>query len=410
MNPDQNLSPSQIDVASEMEAEVRMSPPPEMAHLRPDDGIPWGAVVRGIFWLIVLFGLLFSTPYLVEELSFAVTRGRLRAEALVARQELTRLPQWEERFRWVVKSVFPGVVGVEASRGEVTLRGPARSWSSPPPKIREESVGSGVIVDEEGYIVTSLHVVEQARDIVVRLADGRTIKSVQLVGSDPLNDLAVLKIPGGGLTAVPWGDSDQLEVGDTVLAIGNPYGLTRTVTAGIISAKERRAQSNAGGFQELLQTDAAMNPGNSGGPLVNIRGEIVGINSAIYGEAYRGISFAIPSRVARQVYEQIRREGRSRHGWLGIQMADLDEDEARSRKIPDTRGVVVLSVLPGSPAEKAGLLPGDVVRTWNGEVVEDSSALGVMVAKTPVGSEVPVEIYRQGRPQTVRVLVGQRPL
>ncbi|MBC7337404.1 MAG: trypsin-like peptidase domain-containing protein, partial [Clostridia bacterium] len=200
--------------------------------------------------------------------------------------------------------------------------------------------------------------------------------------------------PGSGLTAVPWGDSDQLEVGDTVLAIGNPYGLTRTVTAGIISAKERRAQSNAGGFQELLQTDAAMNPGNSGGPLVNVRGEIVGINSAIYGEAYRGISFAIPSRVARQAYEQIRREGRSRHGWLGVQMADLDEEEARSRKIPDSRGVVVLSVLPGSPAEKAGLRPGDVIRTWNGQVVEDSSALGVMVAQTPVGSEVPMEIYR----------------
>ncbi|MBC7351046.1 MAG: trypsin-like peptidase domain-containing protein [Thermogutta sp.] len=412
MNPDPNYTASQAGVVSESEAEpeVRMSPPPEMAQISSDDGIPWGTVLRGLFWLVVFFGLLFSVPYLVEELSFAVTRGRLRAEALVARDQLARLPQWEERFRWVVKSVFPGVVGVEASRGEMALDRPGRSLPGPAPRIREESVGSGVIVDEEGYIVTSLHVVEQARDIVVRLADGRTIKSVQLVGSDPLNDLAVLKIPGSGLTAVPWGDSDQLEVGDTVLAIGNPYGLTRTVTAGIISAKERRAQSNAGGFQELLQTDAAMNPGNSGGPLVNVRGEIVGINSAIYGEAYRGISFAIPSRVARQAYEQIRREGRSRHGWLGVQMADLDEEEARSRKIPDSRGVVVLSVLPGSPAEKAGLRPGDVIRTWNGQVVEDSSALGVMVAKTPVGSEVPMEIYRQDQPQTLRVLVGQRPL
>lgn len=146
MNPDQIYNASQPGIASETEPEVRMSPPPEMAQIRSDDGIPWGMVLRGLFWLVVLFGLLFSTPYLVEELSFAVTRGRLRAEAAVARDQLARLPQWEERFRWVVKSVFPGVVGVEASRGEIALDRPGRPSSGTGPRIREESVGSGVIV------------------------------------------------------------------------------------------------------------------------------------------------------------------------------------------------------------------------------------------------------------------------
>lgn len=391
--------------------EFQLTPPPEAASPPGDHGLPWGTILRGLFWLTVLFGVLFSVPFLVEEVSYAVARGRLRAEADVAGQRLQQLPDWEERFRLVVKSVFPGVVGIEASRGEVVLGRPPRSLRGfLQPEMREESMGSGVIVDEEGYIITSFHVVDQARDIVIRLADGRTIKQVDIVGTDPLNDLAVLKISAKGLKAVPWGDSDKLEVGDTVLAIGNPYGLTRTVTAGIVSAKERRAQSNAGGFQEYLQTDAAMNPGNSGGPLVNVRGEIVGINSAIYGEAYRGISFAIPSRVAREVYEQIRREGRSRHGWLGIQMADLDEEQAKIHGLEEPRGVLVLSVLPGSPAARAGLQPGDVIVGWDNRPVEDSAALGVMVARTPVGTQVAVEILRGKTKQTVSVRVGQRPL
>lgn len=411
MSLQQESPSSDVGLAGDALANFKMTPVPESPQPAGENGFPWVMIIRGLFWLAIFFGVLFSIPYLLEGLAYAVAHGRLRAEADFARQRLAELPPWEERFRLVVKSVFPGVVGVEAARGEIVARGPGRSFRSfGPPELREESMGSGVIVDTDGYIITSLHVVEQARDIVVRLADGRTIKKVDIVGTDPLNDLAVLKISAAGLTAVPWGDSDTLEVGDTVLAIGNPYGLTRTVTAGIVSAKERRAQSNAGGFQEYLQTDAAMNPGNSGGPLVNLKGEIVGINSAIYGEAYRGISFAIPSRVAREVYEQIRREGRSRHGWLGIQMGDLSEEQARIRGLEDEKGVVVLSVLPQSPAELAGLQPGDVIRSWNGQPVEDAAALGVMVARTPVGSQVSVEILRKKETMTLQVRVGQRPL
>lgn len=370
---------------------------------------PTVLLIRATLWLVAFVSIVFAVPYLAEEISYAIVRGRLRAEADSAKARLSELPEREERYRQVIKTVFPGVVGIETVRESNVTRIPRRS-TFPLPDLREESMGSGVIVDPQGYVVTSLHVVEQAKEITIRLADGRSIKDAAIVGIDPLNDLAVLKIPSKGLMAVPWGDSDQLEVGDTVLAIGNPYGLTRTVTAGIVSAKERRAQSQAGGFQEFLQTDAAMNPGNSGGPLVNLRGEIVGINSAIYGEAYRGISFAIPSRVARNVYEQIRKDGQTRHGWLGVQMGDVDESLAKSHGMEDSRGALVLSVLPGSPAELAGIQPGDIILTWDGKPLEDSAALGVAVARTPVGSDVAIELRRGREEKKLTVRVGQRPM
>lgn len=366
-------------------------------------------LIRATLWLIAFITIVLAVPYLAEEISYAIVRGRLRAEADYAKAHLGQMPEWDERYRYVIKTVFPGVVGIETVRENSVARVPRRS-ALPLPDLREESMGSGVIVDPQGYVVTSLHVVDQAKEITIRLADGRTVKDAAIVGTDHLNDLAVLKIPSKGLMAVPWGDSDKLEVGDTVLAIGNPYGLTRTVTAGIVSAKERRAQSQIGGFQEFLQTDAAMNPGNSGGPLVNLRGEIVGINSAIYGEAYRGISFAIPSRVAQNVYEQIRQNGQARHGWLGVQMGDVDDETAQSRGMDDPHGTLVLSVLPGSPAELAGIQPGDIILTWDGKPIEDAAALGVTVARTPVGTHVNVEILRGRDRKPITVRVGQRPM
>ncbi len=383
--------------------------PPVMAvPAESSSAFPATLLVRAVLWLIAFVSIILAVPYLAEEISYAIVRGRLRAEADSAKAWLNQIPESENRYRHVIKTVFPGVVGIETVRETTVARLPRRTF--PLPDLREESMGSGVIVDPQGYIVTSLHVVEQAKEITVRLADGRLIKDPTIVGTDPLNDLAVLKIPSKGLMAVPWGDSDELEVGDTVLAIGNPYGLTRTVTAGIVSAKERRAQSQAGGFQEFLQTDAAMNPGNSGGPLVNLRGEIVGINSAIYGEAYRGISFAIPSRVARHVYEQIRRDGQTRHGWLGVQMGDVDETTAQAHELDRPRGALILSVLPGSPAESAGIQPGDIIVSWDGKPLEDAADLGVAVARTPVGSEVTVELRRGQKKKKLTVRVGQRPM
>ena len=253
-------------------------------------------------------------PYLAERVQYAITRGDQRAKAEVARRSSRALPEAVNRFRLAAKAVAPCVVGVKTVQ-YVGRRVPGDEWSANP-LLRAEGEGSGVVVDAAGYILTNYHVIENAAQVEVQLADGRSERNVTVVGADPLTDLAVLKVNDGKLLAAPWGDSDQLEVGDQVIAVGNPYGLTRTVTAGIVSAKDRREATDRG-YQDYLQTDAAVNPGNSGGPLVNIKGQVVGINTAIYGRAYQGISFAIPSRLAHEVYNRLRTEGKTRGaGWV----------------------------------------------------------------------------------------------
>jgi serine protease Do len=227
-------------------------------------------------------------------------------------------------------------------------------------------------------------------------------------GADPLFDLAVLKIDAGReLMAVPWGNSDELTPGSLVWALGSPFGLDHTVTFGIVSATGRAAGGNP--FQEFLQTDAAVNPGNSGGPLVNVRGELIGINTAIVGESFQGVSFSLPSNKAREVYEQLKNNGTVARGWLGVEMADLTEDIAKSLGLPDTRGVLVRAVRRDTPAAEGGLRPADVIVSWNAKPTPDRVTLGRLVADTPIGSEADVEIYRRGQRQTLRIKVGQRP-
>jgi serine protease Do len=210
---------------------------------------------------------------------------------------------------------------------------------------------------------------------------------------------------------MPWGDSDQLEVGDSVLAIGSPYGLFHTVTSGIISAKERyNALEDGPTFQEFLQTDAAVNPGSSGGPLVDMEGRLVGINTAIYGEAYQGISFSIPSRVAKTVYEQIRETGEVTHGWLGVLSAPLPEKMAREHGLEKTTGVLMVEVLPGSPAQKAGLRNYDIVMKWNDIPVHSPADLTHAALLSSPGSEVQLKVIRDGKPIDLEVVVGRRPV
>jgi len=254
-------------------------------------------------------------------------------------------------------------------------------------------------------------VVDQASRVDVELSDGRTVENVRVVGADPYTDLALLKIDAGPLVAAAWGDSDQLEVGDEVLAVGNPFGLARTVTAGIISAKDRSTETRAG-FHEFLQTDAAVNPGNSGGPLLNLKGEVVGINTAIVGDTYRGVSFAIPSRLAREVYEKLVAAGKIPRGWLGVEMAmhDLTEDEARDLGLDEVRGVVVHRVVADSPAEQAGIQAQDVIVEWNGLEISSPVDLSRAVARTNVGSEAAVVLIRRGRQRELIVEVGERPV
>lgn len=362
--------------------------------------------------LLLLLGgliLLLILPMIAEQFEYAITRGRARAEAEVAREELAQLPEGVSRQRLAAKAVAPSVVGVKVIR----FIGEWDEWSSPVrrgPIGALEGQGSGVIVDKEGYVITNFHVVNQAAKVVVTLSDGRTIGDVEKVGADPASDVAVLKINAGNLMPAQWGDSEKLEVGDQVLAIGSPFGLEATVTAGIISAKERRGipVSQALYYQDFLQTDAAVNPGNSGGPLVNLSGQIVGINTAIFGDRYQGISFAIPSRIAQEVYQRLRAGEKLVRGWLGVRMQPLTEGLAERLKLPEPRGALVADVVEGSPAEKAGIQRGDVIVEWNGRTVNDINDLRFLVAATKVGSTVKVGVYRNGAKVELSVSVAER--
>ena len=222
---------------------------------------------------------------------------------------------------------------------------------------------------------TNLHVIDDANEVNVTLEDGRSF-TAEVVGSDPGVDLAVVKINASGLTAATWGDSDKLDVGEMVWAIGNPYGLDQTVTSGIVSAKGRRDFDNRKAFQEFLQTDVAINPGSSGGPLVDVHGDVVGINSAIFGRTYQGISFAIPSNLAREVYDQIRKNGKVIRGFIGVHLEPLTPEIATMLRFPkdQTGGVVVRTVSAGSPAERAGIEPSDTIVEWNGQHVPTSKS------------------------------------
>ena len=357
-------------------------------------------------WLLIFLVLLLILPYVVERVQFAITRGRQRARAEVAKVALKEMPEASGRFAWVAKSIEPSVVGVETTR---LVRGRSLDeWSQ---LFAQSGEGSGVIVDEAGYVVTNAHVIDGASELTIKLSDGRTVQKVKLVGADPWADLAVLKIEAGGLIAASWGDSDRLEVGDEVLAVGNPYRLDRTVTAGIVSAKDRPGVVGELAHAEFLQTDAAVNPGNSGGPLVNMKGEVVGINLAIVGSSYRGISFAIPSNRVREVYERLRRTGSvAPRGFLGIRMLDLSDHLALELGLDEVAGVLVARVEPGTPAQKAGIRQYDVILEWNGEKIDSPRELAMLVARSEVGSLATVVVVREGRRLELTVEVGERPI
>ena len=358
-----------------------------------------------VLGLIILVAML-ASPYLAERVQYAITRGDQRAKAEVARAELKALPEAVNRFRLVAKAVAPCVVGVKTVQ-YVGRRLLADEWSANP-LFRAEGEGSGVVVDTAGYILTNYHVIENAAQVEVQLADGRTERNVTVVGADPLTDLAVLKVNDGTLLAATWGDSDQLEVGDQVIAVGNPYGLTRTVTAGIVSAKDRHEATDRG-YQDYLQTDAAVNPGNSGGPLVDLKGQVVGINTAIYGRAYQGISFAIPARLAHEVYQRLKTEGKISRGWLGVVMEEVPEGSAKQLGLDSPAGVAIAEVVPGSPAQQAGLRRDDVIVRWNDHKVADPMDLSRAVAKAKIGAKVEVGLVRDGKRITRSVQVAERP-
>jgi serine protease Do len=269
--------------------------------------------------------------------------------------------------------------------------------------------GSGFIIDPAGYIVTNNHVVGEADSVKVELADGRELPA-KVVGTDPQTDLALIKVDAGQkLPTVQWGDSDQLRVGQWVLAMGNPFGLGASATAGIVSARGR--QIGAGAYDDFIQTDAAINPGNSGGPLFNTEGQVVGINSAIYSPsgANAGIGFAIPSRLAQSVIEQLRHGGKVERGWLGVSMQRLDDDLATAVGVPDRKGALIAGVERNSPAAKGGLQPGDVVVGFNGHDIAAPRDLAEAVGSLKPGAQATVTVLRNGQKAEEQVTLGTPP-
>ena len=279
-----------------------------------------------------------------------------------------------------------------------------------PRSFTQRALGSGVIVSSDGYLLTNHHVVDGADDIQVDLTDGRTLTAT-LVGSDQPSDLALLKITASDLHALALGNSDAVRVGDVALAVGNPLGIGQTVTMGIISAKGRSTGAGDGGYEDFLQTDAPINQGNSGGALVNTKGELIGINSQILStsEGNIGIGFAIPANMARHVMDELRQGGRVRRAQLGVTVQAVTSDMAASLGLKSVGGALVASVAPGSAADRAGIAKGDVIESFNGQAVRDTNSLRNHVAAAEPGSNAAVIILRNGSEKTLMVKLDETP-
>jgi len=336
-------------------------------------------------------------------------------------QGIGQLQQLSQNFREVAKTVSPAVVYISTEQTRQTpdqmrqFFGPNdeffRYFFGVPEQreYKQQGLGSGFIVKADGYILTNNHVVENADKIRVTLSDKREFEA-KVVGTDPKSDVALIKIDAKDLPVAPLGDSAQTEVGDWVLAIGTPFGLSQTVTSGIISA-EGRANIGIVDYEDFIQTDAAINPGNSGGPLVNLNGEVIGMNTAIFSQSggYQGIGFAIPINMAKNVMESLMSHGKVVRGWLGVMIQPVTPEIAQSFGLQETTGALVGDVVKDGPADKAGIKRGDVVVALNGQSVDTANTLRNLVAQTDVKKTVSVGVMRNGKAETVQVTIGEQP-
>ncbi len=279
-----------------------------------------------------------------------------------------------------------------------------------PRKFRQEGQGSGFIISQDGYILTNNHVVGDVDKITVEMKDGRTFTNAKLIGTDPDSEVALIKIEGDNFPVLPLADSSKIEIGDWVIAIGNPFGLSETVTVGVISAVGRNNMHIAA-YEDFIQTDAAINPGNSGGPLINLDGEVIGINTAIVSESggYMGIGFAIPINMAKSIAEQLKKSGKVSRGYLGLFGQNVDADTAEGLGLKEAAGIVVAMVEKGSPADKAGLKVQDVILAIDGKKVESYDAFRNAVALLSPGNKVRLDLSREGKPLDLTIRLGERP-
>jgi serine protease Do len=330
-----------------------------------------------------------------------------QAAAAPAHQPPTRLAEMDREFTALVENVLPSVVSINAIPADAIdpRANLLRSLLGAGPGAPRPDLGSGAIVSKDGYIVTNMHVIENAGAVQVHLNDGRTLPA-KFVGADRIADVAVLKIDGGDLQPLAFGDSDDVRTGQMVIAVGNPFGLQETVTKGIISGKGRRMMSEAA--NEFFQTDAPINPGNSGGPLVDLNGRIIGVNNAVVQNT-DGIGFAIPSNTVRRIYENIRDYGHVVRPWFGVVMLPITPAVAAQLGLADSKGALVQATIENAPAARAGLKPGDVILTYNGRPIVDWKDLRNRVAETEPGREVSVGILRAGRNLKVPVKIEKQP-